>query len=86
MQNCMCDSEHMFNCDSNDANKLRDDEKTNYNKEEDEERELNTIARSLANQPIGEDTANQLISTLVDHKVVAKKFTNQFTNQVMIDD
>ena len=67
----------MFNCDSNDANKLRDEEKT-YNKEEDEERELNTIARSLANQPIGEDTANQLISTLVDHKVVAKKFTNQF--------
>jgi len=77
MQNCMCDSEHMFNCDLNDANKLRDEEKTHYNKEEDEERELNTIARSLANQPIGEDTANQLISTLVDHKVVAKKFTNK---------
>lgn len=63
----------MFNCDSNDANKLRDDDKT-YNKEEEEERELNTIARSLANQPIGEDTADQLINALVDHKVVAKKF------------
>lgn len=71
----------MFNCDLNDANKLRDDEKTNYNKEEDEERELNTIARSLANQPIGEDTANQLISTLVDHKVVAKKFTNKVIDE-----
>lgn len=74
----------MFNCDLNDANKLRDDEKTHYNKEEDEERELNTIARSLANQPIGEDTANQLISTLVDHKVVAKKFTNKVSVDEMM--
>jgi len=72
MQNCICDSEHMFNCDSNDSNKLHDDKP--YNKEEEDERELNTIARSLANQPIGEDTADSLINALVDHKVVAKKF------------
>lgn len=73
----MCDQEHMFNCDTNGSNKLRNGDEQ-ANKEEDEERELNTIARSIANQPMGEDTANQLLSTLVDdrqnHKVVAKKF------------
>ena len=68
-ENCICDSEHMFNCN---ADQLREDDK-NFNKEEQEEHELNMIARSLANQPIGEDAANQLLSTLVDHKVVAKK-------------
>ena len=72
MQNCMCDSEHNLNCDSG-----------KNNKEDDNERELNTIARSLANQPLSEDKANQLISTLVDHKVVAKKF---FTKQVIEND
>lgn len=58
---------------------MKDEEKS-FNKQEDDERELNTIARSLANQDIGENAANQLISTLVDHKVVAKKF---FTKKVI---
>lgn len=105
MQDCMCDTEHMFNCDSSHSNandnaknpNNRDDDNriSNNNRDNDEdsmgrssfvngrieapnaadeERQMDTIARSLANQPIDSEVAEHLLDTLVNHKVVAKKF------------
>ena len=61
-QECMCDSEHMFNCPGNN-----------------DENELETLARSIQNEGMTLDSTLDKIMTNMDknaanHKVVAKKF------------
>jgi len=75
-QECMCDSEHMFDCPvpggENDI-------------ESDDEAELDTIARSMANAGFNEGAADKFVSKVIgaknpiphpedEHRVVAKKF------------
>lgn len=69
-QECMCDTEHMFDCPGNDN---------------DNEAELDTLARTLQNHELNESELDQFVESMtgshdnVDHKVVAKKY---FTKKV----
>lgn len=71
-QECMCDTEHMFDCPGSSGN---------------EDTELDTLARTLSNREFDGATLDQLAESFAetgrtetaDHKVVAKKF---FTKKV----